>query len=141
MAEDGKQRWIEVSGAEGRDYTSARKANEAWLAGVKFKDNTTGLELNVHDIGPGLNVVIRYRNGVKVTAAEMPASINRSISESEAAAILEALSHEQAAEWETVDKPDEIEIDVPDKPEEGAGGSGGSKFRRDFRQHEWPDLN
>lgn len=135
---DKKQRWLEVSGAEGRDYNTARKANEAWLAGVKFKDNTSGVEINVHDIGPGLNVAIRYRNGEKVTAAEMPASINPSISETEAKAILENLSHEQAAEWETVAKPDEIEIDIPDeKPEEDFGG--GTTVQRNFWQLEWPD--
>lgn len=125
MDSDKKQdqhRWLEVSGAEGRDYNSARKANEDWLAGVKFKDNTSGVELNVHDIGPGLNVVIRYKDGVKVTNAEMPAVINPSISESEAQAILKNLSHEQAEEWKLERKPDEIEIDLtedPKRPETG----------------------
>jgi hypothetical protein len=133
-----QQRWLEVSGAEGRDYSSARRANEAWLAGVQFKDSTTGLLINVHDIGLGLNVVIRYKNGIKVTNAEMPAVINPSISETEAQAIIRNLSHEQAAEWETVAKPDEIEIDVPDeKPEEGTGG--GSTTARFFHALEWPD--
>ena len=106
--------WLEVSGADGRDYNTARKANEAWRAGVEFKDNTTGVKLTVNDIGPNLNIVIRYKDGEKVTNAEMPSVLNPALSESEAAAILENLSEQQAREWTTVAKPDEIEIDRPE---------------------------
>lgn len=109
--------WIEVSGADGRDYLSARKANEDWRRGVEFKDNTTGVKVTIADIGPTLNVAIRYKNGERVTNAERPSDLNPDISETEARAILENLSEQQTREWKTIWRADqdEIEIDLSDK--------------------------
>lgn len=112
MSEQPKSMWLEISGADGRDYDTARKANKDWLAGVEFQDNTTKHKITIKDIGPGLNVVIRYRGGTKVTNAEFPSDVNPEISHSEAKAILEGLSHKQAEEWKTVANPDEVEIDL-----------------------------
>ena len=118
MPDPHKSMWLEVSGADGRDYQTARQANKDWLAGVEFQDNTTGTKVRVQDIGPGLNVIIRYRKGTRVTNAEYRSDLNPDLSHSEAKAILENLSEQQARDWQTTGRGDEIEIDLTDYVDE-----------------------
>lgn len=90
--------WLEVSGADDRDYKTARQANKDWLAGVEFKDNTTGMKLTISDVGEDLNVVIRYAAGKKVTNAERFAEGDSGPTETEAIAEIQAEDREMRAE-------------------------------------------
>lgn len=63
--------WIEVIGAYGRDYTTAKAAKADWTAGKDFKDTASGSYVNKADADRlGLSVTIRYAKLLKVTGTK-----------------------------------------------------------------------
>lgn len=60
--------WIEVSGAYGRDYTTAKAAKADWKEGKDFRDTASGSYVTKGEADRlGLSVIIRYAKNLKVT--------------------------------------------------------------------------
>ena len=78
------QNYVTVSGAYGRDYTSAGAAKADFLAGKDFAIRTPGFNsyATVADFAPGVTVNIRYSRDLKVAPCKVSSAATRATSAS-----------------------------------------------------------